>query len=107
MPWNLYGTRVRIEVLYLRGCPNAPVACANVQEALRLAGLGVVVEEVEVGGDDDIRRLAMRGSPTILVDGRDPFPSSDGPSLACRLYGTTAALSGAPTVAQLVEVLSP
>ena len=49
----------------------------------------------------------MRGSPTLLVDGRDPFAGSAwGAAMACRQYrDAEGRLSGAPTVAALREVL--
>lgn len=47
-------------------------------------------------------RLGFSGSPTILVDGQDPFADQDAPiGLACRLYATEEGLQGAPTIAQL------
>ena len=49
----------------------------------------------------------MRGSPTLLIDGRDPFAvPGAGPALACRLYETEdGRLYGAPTVAALRRAL--
>ena len=49
---------------------------------------------------------AHRGSPTVLVDGVDPFGDDAGAvGLSCRLYRTDAGLVGAPTVDQLVSAL--
>jgi len=104
--WNPYGSRVRIDILYVSGCPNLAAARARVHEALQDAGLSTVVEEVEIVTQEDAQRFGMHGSPTILIDGHDPFRLVDEPSLACRLYRTTGAVKGAPTVAELVEVLS-
>ena len=56
---------------------------------------------------EEAERLAFIGSPTILVDGRDPFASGNEPSaLACRVFTTPDGRAGCPTVEQLVEVLS-
>jgi len=104
--WNPYGSWVRIDILYVTGCPNLVTARTRVHEALRDAGVRALVEEVEILNEDDARRFGMRGSPTILFDGRDPFRLADEPSLACRLYRTAGAVDGAPGVADLVEVLS-
>jgi hypothetical protein len=51
----------------------------------------------------------MTGSPTILADGRDLFPSpGQQPSLSCRLYlGEHGHLGPAPTASQLREALTP
>jgi len=49
----------------------------------------------------------LHGSPSVLVDGEDPFaePGAD-VGLSCRLYRTPVGLAGAPTMAHLVEVLA-
>jgi hypothetical protein len=50
-------------------------------------------------------RVEFRGSPTILVDGRDPFASGDEPiGLTCRVYPTEHGTQGAPTEEQLRKV---
>ncbi|MCX4582402.1 hypothetical protein [Streptomyces sp. NBC_01481] len=47
------------------------------------------------------------GSPTILVDGHDPFTDpSRPPGLACRIYRTPHGLSGVPEIDQLRQVLT-
>ena len=87
-------------------CPYRSAAVARVYAALRVTGRAdVVVIEREVG-DAAARAMGMRGSPTILVDGRDPFAHDGGePSLSCRLYRSADGVAGAPSVAELVEVL--
>ena len=97
---------MRIDILYVPGCPNLVAARTRVHEALRDVGSCALVEEVEILNQDDARRLGMHGSPTILVDGHDPFRLADEPSLACRLYRTGGVVEGSPTVAELAEVLS-
>jgi hypothetical protein len=49
----------------------------------------------------------MNGSPTLLIDGVDPFGRPGlRPSLSCRLYpDENGSLSGAPSVTQLRQVL--
>ena len=57
--------------------------------------------ERQVDSDADAKRWGMRGSPTILIDGDDPFGTeADEPSMSCRLYA-----GGAPTVADLAAAL--
>ena len=50
----------------------------------------------------------MHGSPTLLVDGTDPFAvPGQPPSLSCRLYRDAAGrMSGTPTVEALRRVLA-
>ena len=97
---------MRIDILYVTHCPNLAAARTRVQEAVQDAGVSAVVDEVEILTQEDAERFGMHGSPTILIDGHDPFRLADEPSLACRLYRTAGAVEGAPTVADLVEVLS-
>jgi hypothetical protein len=49
----------------------------------------------------------MHGSPTLLVDGQDPFAQPGAATaVACRLYRSEdGQLEGAPTVAALSRVL--
>ncbi|MFP3991190.1 organomercurial lyase [Streptomyces sp. E11-3] len=53
-------------------------------------------------------RRGMRGSPTLLVNGRDPFVrAGERASVSCRLYGPEEdAVAGAPSVARLRTVLA-
>ena len=51
--------------------------------------------------------LAFTGSPTIRIDGTDPFATGqEQVGLACRVYATQAGLGGSPDTAQLLAVLS-
>jgi len=49
----------------------------------------------------------MHGSPTLLIDGVDPFgPPDQRPSLSCRLYRDAAGRpAGAPSVEALRQAL--
>jgi len=96
-----------IELLYVPNCPHRETARHRLDAALAEQGLAAVVREREVASPEDADRFGMHGSPTIRVDGRDPFADPDArPSLSCRLYGGEHGASGAPTVAQLADVLA-
>ena len=106
MCWKPYGTLVEIELLVVANCPNHTIARARVTMALARAGVDAVVREHEVVSEEEATRLGMRGSPTILINGHDPFADAAGPAaVSCRLYRSDAGLSGAPSVEQLVEAL--
>jgi hypothetical protein len=98
---------MKLQLLYFDGCPNWHVADDRLQEALKELGRGVEVEHVLVSTPEEAQTRSFHGSPSVLVDGEDPFaePGAD-IGLSCRLYRTPAGLAGAPTVAQLVEVLA-
>ena len=99
---------MQITLRYFAGCPNWRVAEGRLREALETAGKSDAVISMEpVETDEEARRLGFRGSPTILVDGRDPFANEDGQvGLACRIYATPDGLEGAPTLAQLRAAIS-
>jgi hypothetical protein len=60
-----------------------------------------------VNSVEDAERLGFLGSPTVLIDGADPFAEPDAtPSLSCRVYRTVQGPAGSPTVEQLVSVLA-
>jgi hypothetical protein len=98
---------MRVEVLAVADCPHRAAAIGRVHEAVRRSGRAdVVVVSQEIEDADAARAAGMRGSPTILIDGRDPFPNDGAePSLSCRLYCSMGAVEGAPSVAELVEAL--
>ena len=75
---------MRLVVLHVPGCPNAPTLAARVAELV--AGRARVEQRV-VHDYGEAAALGMRGSPTLLVDGIDPFARADQrPRLSGRLY---------------------
>ena len=76
--------RMRITVLTVPDCPNAPVVRQRIAEALD--GRAAEVRLVEVAAPEDAVRWGMTGSPTVLVDGADLFAEPGAsPSVSCRL----------------------
>ena len=97
---------VEVTIQFFSGCPNWQEALSRVREAAREAGVSVTVTTVPVQTKAAADRLGFIGSPTVLVDGVDPFAVAGAvPALACRVYRTDAGVDGAPTVDQLTEVL--
>lgn len=97
---------MRITVLTVPECPNAPLALERVTAAL--AGRAAQVELVEIHEPEQAATRGMNGSPTILLDGVDPFaPTGAVPSVSCRLYrDADGTVAGAPSVAALREALT-
>ena len=55
---------------------------------------------------DEAEAASFRGSPTILIDGVDPFANGTEPlGLTCRLFPTPDGLAGAPTIEQIEAAL--
>jgi hypothetical protein len=69
--------------------------------------LKVEVELVAVNNDEEARRLRFPGSPTICVDGQDPFltPVREDWRLNCRVYATPKGLMAYPTAQMLKAAL--
>ncbi|WP_030861956.1 alkylmercury lyase family protein [Streptomyces sp. NRRL F-2747] len=97
---------MRITILTVPDCPNVPVVQDRLTAALdgRAAG----IELVEVSAEDDAARWGMTGSPTVLLDGTDPFATPGAPpSVSCRLYrDAEGRTDGAPSVQALREALA-
>ena len=96
-----------VRLLYFDGCPNWQETDERLREAFVLAGLSVTPEYIRVETVEDAERLSFRGSPTVLVNGADPFADASAPvGLSCRVFQTPDGLRGAPTVEQLLSVLT-
>lgn len=98
---------MKLDILQVPDCPNVAV----LERRIRQATAGEPVQpEITLRVIDDPGRAAtagMTGSPTLLVDGRDPFAiPGQVPSLSCRLYPSdTGRLDGAPSVSDLRAAL--
>jgi hypothetical protein len=97
---------VKLEILSVPDCPN--VARLQPRLAVVLAGR----EDVTVTTDiintfEQAVARGMNGSPTLLLDGVDPFAEhGQTPSVSCRLYrDVTGHPTGAPSVTQLRAAL--
>lgn len=95
-----------VELLYVPACPHLDRARQRLREALRAVDVSATVRETEVSTAEAAGGAGMRGSPTLLIDGHDPFPGGDDTaSLSCRLYRVNGTIDGAPTVDQIVAAL--
>ncbi len=88
------------------GCPNWELARDRIAEVLPEVAGSILFGEIDTL--EKAEAVGFRGSPTILIDGVDPFSDPTAPvGLACRIYFTDAGHEGAPSVAQLRSVLIP
>lgn len=97
---------MQITVLTVPHCPNAPVIRERIIAAL--GEQAADVEFVEVREEAEAARWGMTGSPTVLLDGVDPFAAARAAaSVSCRLYrGPDGRIEGSPSVEALREALS-
>jgi hypothetical protein len=82
--------RIRVTYLFSRSCPSHEDGLALLRAAAADAGVGIDLEEVEIATDAQARERAFIGSPTYLLDGRDPFRAEEPAHApvhdACRAY---------------------
>ena len=92
---------MEITLQYFDGCPNWKAVDGRLAEILADRTDATLTHQL-VDTPDDARRLRFHGSPTVLIDGRDPFAEPDAPGgLACRVFRTPDGPAGGPTVEQL------
>ncbi len=78
---------MKIEVLYVPGCPNFQPAVERIQKVLVSESLRADIERIPVTSEVAAGALEFPGSPTIRVNGTDVEPNhKNATGLACRLY---------------------
>lgn len=90
---------MKIEILYLEGCPNHKPAVERVQEILREERISADVVEINVSDSRIARDLAFLGSPTVRVNGLDAEPSATAAReycIMCRTYAADGVREGVP-----------
>ena len=93
---------MQLTVLAVPGCPNAPVLADRLAVALHGREDLPVSHEV-ISDEADAASWGMHGSPTLLIDGLDPFAEpGQPPTMSCRLYRDDSGQAiGAPSVARI------
>jgi len=97
---------MEITVLSVPGCPNLTLLSERLAPLLKdRPDVHVIYRTVEQL--EQAQAWGMTGSPTLLINGRDPFAEpGHTASLSCRLYRTeTGSLEGAPSTEQLRQAL--
>jgi hypothetical protein len=80
---------MRIEILYIGGCPHFQSTVDAVKAILRENDLTVPVIETKVEGDDLAVSERFIGSPTVRINGHDIEPAArqrTGYGIMCRTY---------------------
>jgi len=98
---------MELVLLTVPDCPNATAFEERLAAALTGRPDAVVRHRV-VGAEREAAEAGMHGSPTLLVDGIDPFAApGQPPSLSCRLYRDASGRAGpVPSVQELRRVLT-
>jgi Alkylmercury lyase len=95
-----------LTLLAVPDCPNAPVLGDRLAAVLD-GRAGVSVSHQVISDEGEAARRGMHGSPTLLIDGVDPFAEpGQPPSMSCRLYrDENGQLSGEPSAGQLRQAV--
>jgi hypothetical protein len=96
-----------VTVLAVAGCPHAALLEERLAAALAGGPPSVIIRRV-ITDPGEAARAGMHGSPTVLLDGWDPFAApGQQASLSCRLYDNgTGRLEGAPSVGRLRQAIA-
>src|ERR1700755_1293151 len=91
-----------VTVLAIAGCPGGALLEDRLA-AVAPAASGIPVSRRVVAGEAEAAAAGMYGSPTLLIDGVDPFAvPGEQPGMACRLYRQDdGSLAPAPSAAEL------
>lgn len=95
-----------VELLVVPECPNEVSALDLTRAALDELDVSASVIRSVIESDEHARARGFTGSPTFLINGRDPFGEPGAAvGVACRLYRTPAGLAGVPSLEELREAL--
>jgi hypothetical protein len=91
-----------IALLYFDGCPNHADTLTMLNKLLSETGGDGDVRLINVDTQQRAEELKFRGSPTVLIDGDDPFLDTEAPfGLSCRIYPTESGFRGTPPESEL------
>lgn len=95
------GIGVEVTLQYFEGCPYWQVTESHLQQ-LGVTPRYQLIETIEAAVES-----GFLGSPTVLINGIDPFLDPDSEvGLACRVYRTPDGSAGSPTIEQLRKAIS-
>lgn len=98
---------MELTLLTVPACPNAAAFEERLASVLAEHPGAVVVRRM-IADEREAAQTGMHGSPTLLVNGADPFAApGQPPSLSCRLYRDASGRTGpAPSVQALRQALA-
>ena len=88
---------MKVSLLYFDGCPNHLDTRVLLNALLDEVGWDGTIQMVNVDSPERATELEFRGSPTVLINGADPFLDTEAPfGLSCRIYPTDEGYRGTP-----------
>jgi hypothetical protein len=95
---------MRIEILYVPGCPNYQPTVERLQAVLESQLVQAEVRSIAIRTEAQAKAVSFPGSPTIRIEGKDVEPSrATAPGLACRLYKNGSGVPSEDTLRAAIE----
>ena len=98
---------MNITVQHFNDCPNWLTTIERIEQVVEQTNTNATVQLQLVNTPEAAEAHSFRGSPTVLIDGTDPFADTDTPvGLSCRIYNTPDGHAGSPTIDQITRAIS-
>lgn len=98
---------MEITLQYFDDCPNWKVTDRHLHSFIAEQALDATVRYQLIDTPEAAAEHGFRGSPSVLIDGSDPFAEPDAPvGLSCRIYLTESGPAGSPTIHQLKRAIT-
>lgn len=90
---------MKVQLYWIDKCPSYRRTKDLLAQVLHEQGIEAPIEMIQVRDEAEARLQKFPGSPTIRINGRDLFESSESShfGIQCRVYRTPAGLRGVPT----------
>ena len=96
-----------IELRYFDDCPNWEKTADVLQSLIVDLDLDATLTTRRIATPEEAEAVHFLGSPSIVVNGEDPFAEVGAPvGLTCRLYRTETGFAAMPSIAQLTAALA-
>ena len=93
---------MKLEVLHIPDCPSLPPLLERLAATTDLPVTTRVIDS-----ENEAAEFGMTGSPTLLIDGVDPFADDGDCGVSCRLYRDQAGrIVPAPSIEQLRDAIT-
>ncbi len=99
---------MKIELLYLDGCPSYQKAEKILREVLKEENIEEEIERIDVRSEEQAKELGFLGSPTIRINKEDidsRARQSKEFGLKCRIYNIGEEILGWPSKEMIREAL--
>lgn len=96
-----------ITLQYFDDCPNWKITDRHLHTLDDKQAFDFTLHYQLINTPQAAAEHGFRGSPSLLIDGHDPFATPDAPiGLSCRVYLTESGPAGSPTLDQLKRAIT-